>query len=210
MPKFIDQAGKRFGRLFVLKHAGRNKSLKQMWLCKCDCGNEKIVCTPELNRGSTLSCGCLLKEKITKHGGYKKSSYNTWKGMMRRCNNPKDKDYFKYGGAGIKVDPRWFDYVNFVADMGEPTGNDTLDRIDPYGNYTPTNCRWASLPTQARNRRLGKNNQFGHVGITKTHNNKWIAKITKGKKAFYSKVTETFEEAIAERKILEQKYWGVA
>ena len=74
MPKFIDQTGKRFGRLIVQSHKGRNDYFKQVWECQCDCGNVKLVTTQELNSGDTTSCGCYLKERITKHGGWKKSS----------------------------------------------------------------------------------------------------------------------------------------
>ena len=209
MPKFIDQTGKRFGRLLAQKHLGRTKNLKQLWGCLCDCGTYVEVTTQELNRGDTTSCGCYAKERITKHGGYKNSSYNTWRAMKRRCYNPKDKDFHKYGGVGIKVCARWLDYTTFVADMGEPQGDETLDRIDPYGDYTPENCRWASLPVQARNQRLSSKNKSGHVGVSNVYADKWMAKITVNKQSFYSKVFGSFEEAVAARKNLEQIYWGL-
>jgi hypothetical protein len=37
-----------------------------------------------------------------------------------------------------------------IADI-RPT-NETLDRIDPKGNYTPKNCRWADATIQANNK----------------------------------------------------------
>ena len=35
-----------------------------MWLCKCECGIEKIVNGYHLRQGHTKSCGCLSKENI--------------------------------------------------------------------------------------------------------------------------------------------------
>jgi hypothetical protein len=207
MPKFIDQTGKRFGRLVVKLHKGRNDYFKQVWECQCDCGNIKLVTTQELNSGDTTSCGCYLKERLTKHGGWKKSSYNTWRAMMRRCYNQKDKDYHKYGAAGISVHKDWHDYINFEKDMGEPQGRETLDRIDPYGNYTPDNCRWASLSVQARNQRLNKKNVSGYTGVRLATKHKWMAEITVKKRKFYSQVFDTIQEAVAARQELEKKHW---
>lgn len=68
--------GYRFGRLEVIKQAGKNKWGQSLWLCKCDCGNEIIVIGSSLKSGNTESCGCLQKEiasKVnTKHGHHKK------------------------------------------------------------------------------------------------------------------------------------------
>jgi hypothetical protein len=209
MPKFIDRKGQRFGRLLVVEEAGRNALKKVMWRCVCDCGEETVVPSGGLVTGNTTSCGCFLQEKITKHGGWKKSSYNTWRAMMRRCNNPNDKDYSRYGGVGVIVCPEWHDYLRFEADMGEPVGNQTLDRKNPYGNYEPGNCRWADLPTQARNVRVRKTSASGHIGVHR-RGKKWLAEITVGKKKHYASLRETLEEAVAARKELERLHWGVA
>lgn len=208
MPKFIDRTGQRFGRLLVVEEAGRNNLKKVLWKCLCDCGNTVLRVSGDLVTGNSVSCGCYLKEKITKHGGWKKASYNTWRAMMRRCNNPKDKDYKRYGAMGVKVCHQWYDYAQFAHDMGEPIGSETLDRIDPYGDYTPENCRWASLPTQARNTRLRANSESGHIGVHK-RGNKWLAEITAQRRKYYASVCATLEEAVAARKELERLHWGV-
>lgn len=210
MPKFIDRTGLRYGRLVVVKRVGTDQLKKPLWECLCDCGKTALVNSTSLQTGNTTSCGCYLKERITKHGGTGKSSYNTWRAMMRRCYNQEAKDYPRYGGAGVRVDPEWHHYENFVAAMGEPNGNETLDRINPYGSYELSNCRWASPTVQARNIKVPRKSLSGVIGVTPIYGGKWLASITAKKKRYYSKVFDTIEEAAAARKELERLHWGEA
>lgn len=54
----LDLAGKKFGRLKVLKEAGR-KNGNITWECLCDCGKKTICIGSELKSGHVRSCGCL-------------------------------------------------------------------------------------------------------------------------------------------------------
>lgn len=56
-------AGQKFGMLTVIERAGTNSSNHPTWLCKCDCGNEKIASGTDLKRGYVRSCGCLSHNK---------------------------------------------------------------------------------------------------------------------------------------------------
>lgn len=62
MSKIIDLTGRRFGRLTVLRRAENNRWGATMWLCRCDCGLEKIIAGNNLQRGMTRSCWCLRRE----------------------------------------------------------------------------------------------------------------------------------------------------
>jgi len=62
--------GRVFGRLTVLEQLA-NKNNKRMWLCKCKCGNDKIVQTSSLLNRSTMSCGCLKHERDLEWGNKK-------------------------------------------------------------------------------------------------------------------------------------------
>lgn len=208
MGRFIDRTGQIFGRLRVTGRAGTDQNKKVIWNCLCECGAEALVTAGSLVTGNTTSCGCYLKERITKHGGYKKASYNTWRSMIRRCTVVTDKDYPRWGGVGVSVCDRWMDYTAFVSDMGEPVGDQTLDRIDPYGNYEPSNCRWASPTIQARNVRVRKQNEAGVVGVSRIFGNRWMAYITSNKKRYYGASRRTVAEAAADRKELERLHWG--
>jgi hypothetical protein len=75
--------------------------------------------------------------------------------MRARCTNPNNASWHRYGGRGTIVCQRWLDaFENFLADMGERPAGHSIDRINPYGNYTPDNCRWAPLGVQQQNRRV--------------------------------------------------------
>jgi hypothetical protein len=99
---------------------------------------------------------------LTKHGHAKRSGktpeYLAWKGMNQRCTNPKYPHFACYGGRGIKVCRRWrTSYENFFADMGAmPRKGLTLERDNVNGNYEPSNCRWATMHEQNRNKRSNR------------------------------------------------------
>lgn len=62
MGKLIDLTGKKFGRLTVIKRTGSNEGKRIIYLCKCECGKEKIIRGDNLRNGKTKSCGCLHNE----------------------------------------------------------------------------------------------------------------------------------------------------
>ena len=95
-----------------------------------------------------------------------KQTYQCWKDMRQRCNNPNNTDYKNYGARGIVVCSRWDDFSAFFADMGPRPDGMTLDRINTNGPYYPENCRWATPETQANNKRT--NNRITINGETKT------------------------------------------
>lgn len=159
---FIDLSGKRFGRLVVVEKTDQRSDGFVVWKCKCDCGNETFVRSSSLRSGSTQSCGCLNKERVSKaktiHGQYKSSEYRSWESIKARCYNLKNKQFKDYGGRGITVCDRWKDsFENFFSDMGpKPSSKHSIDRIDVNGNYEPENCKWSTDTEQARNRRKQK------------------------------------------------------
>ena len=68
MGRFLDRTGLRYGRLVVTEYKGKDHRYKHLWLCKCDCGNEKIVVSDNLSSGKSNSCGCLRIDTLNSSG----------------------------------------------------------------------------------------------------------------------------------------------
>ena len=73
--------------------------------------------------------------------------------MKQRCLNRRMTNFELYGGRGISVCEDWLSFAAFFADMGPRPAGCSLDRINPNGNYEPTNCRWSDAKQQSQNQR---------------------------------------------------------
>jgi len=143
----ISMVGNQYGKLKVVKEAGKNKR-GYLFECLCECGNTAIYPGKDLRSGNNKSCGCIHK----KHGQSHSVIYSAWANMKRRCNDPSNKSYANYGGRGISYDPYWEEFNNFYEDMKETFEEHlSLDRIDVNGNYSKSNCRWTDKETQSNN-----------------------------------------------------------
>lgn len=165
MPNLKPLTGLRFGRLIVISRAKNDKWNQTTWLCRCDCGTEKLISGANLRKGNTTSCGCYKIEKITAlnrthgQGGVltKTAEYRIWANMVNRCTNSNNPAFKDYGGRGITVCSRWRKFENFFADMGKrPSLIMSVDRKKNNKGYSKTNCRWATHTQQTRNARSNR------------------------------------------------------
>lgn len=158
--KFNDLTGQIFNKLTVIKRVDNIIYDKPCvaYLCKCNCGKEKIIAAKSLKSGLTTSCGCVQKEitsnHFKKHGLTGSKEHNIWKSMIQRCHNKNNSKFKYYGERGITVCDEWRNsFEKFLLDMGNKPINKSLDRIDNDKGYFKENCKWATLVQQMNNRR---------------------------------------------------------
>lgn len=120
-----DMTGERYGKLVVVSRVDDPRHGTR-WLCKCDCGNDKIVVRRHLIRGMTKSCGCSKREFIsdarTTHGMRKTRLYRIWTGVKDRCLNENSKYRKRYGGRGITICDEWKDSFEAFRDWALENG----------------------------------------------------------------------------------------
>lgn len=164
-----DIAGKTYGHLTAIKKAGivmRGKRTYASWLCQCDCGNTKELTYSDIMKSRTKSCGCVARElssmRHKRHGMTNTRIHHIWQSMLCRCNKGR-KNY-----TDVAVCEEWKSFETFYEWAMENGYRDDLsiDRIDPYGNYEPSNCRWATNKQQQNNKR--NNSYFVIDGVRHT------------------------------------------
>jgi hypothetical protein len=165
MPAFQDLSGRTFCRLTVLERAPNDAHGHARWLCRCACGNPVTARSYHLKSGQSKSCGCWNREVAkachTTHGhkanGKTSKEYKAWQDAIKRCYNPKCKQWKRYGGRGIGMwRPFRLSFQTYLAHLraigftGAP--GQSVDRIDNDAGYGPDNLRVTDRKGQARNK----------------------------------------------------------
>lgn len=164
--RLIVAPGERFNRLTLLREIDsgftpRGQKFRRAEF-QCQCGNiieTKLTCVVS---GTTRSCGCLQREKITElgrrnlqHGETNTPLHTRWTIILKRCSEYAGKGKKEvYFDKGITVCDEWEKYENF-RDWALANGyrqDLTIDRKDNNKGYNPDNCRWVDSEIQAKNR----------------------------------------------------------
>lgn len=170
-PRLIDMSGRRCGKWSVLRQNGNHPRGGALWLCRCDCGTERGVSGSDLRSGKSVSCGCEGAIKIgalnRTHAKSGTRLHRTWKNIRKRCLNANDPGFNLYGGRGISICPEWDDFSAFESWALTSGYRDDLsiERLDVDGDYTPSNCVWATSQVQNENRRFVSKAPSGRLWV---------------------------------------------
>ena len=198
----VYREGKKYGRKF--------------FEVECYCGDTFQAGAANIMNGHTRSCGCLNRtlsgERRATHGLSETREYSSWKSMCGRCIRPTEHEAKFY--SDVFICNRWLEpngqgFLNFLEDMGPRPENTSLDRIDPYGNYEPENCRWSNVTDQAYNQRIQSNNTSGCAGVYWSKvAGKWAAYIDREHKRIHIGLFSDFDQAVRARKEKEIEVYG--
>jgi hypothetical protein len=173
--------GAKYGRLTYLGASPCN-SKGSRGIFSCECGVKKsIILVQVTGKNASLSCGCTVT-----HGMSHTRPYSIWEGIIQRCTNTNSSSYKNYGGRGVTVCDRWYNFNNFWEDIkGIYSDELTIDRIDNNKGYFLENVRFVDRHTQAINKRTIRG-ASGTKGVS-MRNNAWRVEFKYGEGKRYSK-----------------------
>lgn len=151
----LNLAGQRFGHWLVVERTENYRDGSAQWLCRCDCGNERIVLAGHLRKGTTKSCGCeksestrlpkgeaALNSELGKYKGGAKRRGVEWK-LTQMDFDAITKQPCHYCGAA----PRTREYYKVMNGQIPRNGIDRIDSEKGYvlDNVVPCckNCNYA-------------------------------------------------------------------
>ena len=191
-----DLTGRRFGQLTVIRQAESLKG-RTMWLCRCDCGNEKTVAAHELKNGKTRSCGCLKADGRTR--------------------NSVDLTGQRFGRLTAlyltgKRDKKGSLYWHCRCDCGNEA--DVTEDSLVYGNYRSCGCLKKEIQKDITNklhridgtcvewiekRKHRKDNTSGFRGVCRRKNGSYSVSIGFKRHQFYLGVYQNYDDAVNAR-----------
>lgn len=221
MGKLVDLTGKRFGKLTVVERSENvfDSDISYVtWLCKCDCGNEKIVKANLLSRNKTRSCGCMYrtsnKYEFDENTGvcylddesivyFDKDDYDRIKDYKWHL------DSNGYASAVERMTKKAVRMHRLI--MNYPAGMD-IDHINHNKlDNRKSNLRVCTRSQNMMNLKMRSYNKTGFRGVCKVKKNKtnsFYSQITVDGKSVYLGYFKTAEEAFKARKEAEKKYYG--
>ena len=220
MSLYKDLVGQKFNKLTVLERVGTkivSGNKNALWRCKCECGNEVEVISSYLKGGNTKSCGCIVKERMSKM---------TSKGINKfEATEDTVKIFLQTGNICI-IDTEdyekiqniyWFEKQGYVCGWDKNakkhvfihniiTGEKKIDHI----NNNPLDNRKANLRKYSKNSQncinrpkslLKRKPHSIYKGVTK-HRNNYEAIITKDRKRYF---IGSFKDEIEAAKAYDKK-----
>jgi len=160
----INIEGKRYGKLLVVEYV-ESRNGNAYWLCKCDCGNDKVISANGLKAGNSKSCGC--KQGNFVHGEWSKgiASYSKYRrknpvvklrhnvsrairekiktivrGGTKITKNGSIFDYLPYTPIGLKnhienLWKPWMSWNNYGGRSNDKRKTWHIDHIKPQNNF---------------------------------------------------------------------------
>ena len=172
------EIGNTYGSMEVINHLPHinptGAKRVRMVEVRCNsCGNTSSKRLSNIQRKGTAGCSreCpAFKATVTTHGLSNSRVYKSWDNMITRCTRPSHKNFKHYEHLiiGVKIDPEWFNFENFLKDMGEPPSKKnklSIDRIDNRKGYCKDNCRWATQKEQMHNQERSIVNRFSSTEL---------------------------------------------
>lgn len=222
--------GEKIGRLFVIKRVDdkidNDGNRRPQFLCKCDCGNEKIICGKNLRKG-TKSCGCLHSESLILENKSRKKCniYDLTNDYGIVWNEDKTVSFkFDLDDYDKIKDIYWNDHKGYAYGgninsnhlqmsrliMGVTDSNLEVDHINhDTRDNRKCNLRIVTHQQNLFNNKLRKDNTSGVTGVCYLSGiNKYMASITYNNKTINLGCYDCFEDAVSKRKYAENKYFG--
>lgn len=155
------QVGDRSGKRVVLAIDPSGTLRRMKVRIRCECGYEAVTGAHTF-RATTACKGCNRGGAKRKYGDRTMQTtkiYHSWIAMRRRCDPTVDgARNARWAGRGITVCREW--QHSFAAFEKWALANGyrpglSIDRIDPDGNYEPSNCEWVTRGENSRRCRAG-------------------------------------------------------
>lgn len=220
-----DLTGKRFGRLVATKKVGSKRN-NALWLCKCDCGNEKEIISANLVNGVTHSCGCLQKELASQLNKPRRNVYEKNKNYVKvklentsnyfLCDTEdweKQKDFTWFESAGYATAHKTINNkdvnVSFHSEVMNREDGLVVDHINRNRlDNRKCNLRVVTQRVNSLNRGVYKNNTSGITGVSKRKDTgRWSSRIVVNGKTICLGCYDTLKEAKIVREKAEEKYF---
>lgn len=219
-----DITGQRFGELEVLgyDHSEKckgGKSTRTYWLCKCNCGNTKVVSKNCLRSGHTKSCGkcaCTYDLDSYEYGVCTTRIGRQFIFDKNDYEKIKDVTWYFHHDYVVGRKPGTYDEMLYlhrvIMDLKESryTNNLIVDHINhDKSDNRKQNLRIVTSCQNNTNRKRLSSNTSGCPGVCKRNDSgKWRASINVNKKKINLGTFSDFDEAVKVRKEAELKYYG--